>query len=124
MRASFIATIAALPLLAGAALAQEYRSYDGVYRPYSPSLEAREQHEIDQLNTSEIRAQDRLDRVEDRRDQAYEEAYRQWRRDYADWQAQDEAARRWNQHDRFQRENRVGSGWCYYPGAYDRGWSC
>ena len=77
MRASIIAAVAALPLLAGAALGQGYQSYEGTYRPYNPSLEAREQQEVDQLNTGEISAQNRLDRREARRERAEEEAYRQ-----------------------------------------------
>ena len=110
MRASIIAAIAALPLLAGGALAQGYQSYDGTYRPYNPGMEVREQVQIDQLNTSEIRAQNRVDRREERQERQYEEAQRRWSRDYADWQERDAAARQWNQRDRFRLENRVG-GW-------------
>ena len=114
MRASIIAAVAALPLLAGTAFAQGYQpgyqSYDGSYRPYNPGQEAREQQQTDQLNTTEARQQERLDRREAQQERRYERAERQWQRDYADWQDRDAAARRWNQRERFRPENRVG-GW-------------
>ena len=100
MRALIMAA-AALPLLAGAAFGQGYRSYDGTYRPYDPSMEAREQAETDQLNTGEIRDQRRLDRLENRWDRQYDEAYRRWQREYQDAQRHNARAREWNQYERF-----------------------
>lgn len=107
---------AAVAVLATPVLAQSYY--------YDPHREQAEQSQTDSLNRGELHQQHRLDRREQREQRRANEAYQDWQRRQDDWRRRDAEVQQWNRHDRFQRQNRRGSDWCYYPGRYNQGWSC